>query len=223
MNKIEQYTLDFLQDLANNNNREWFNANKPRYEKAKKNFELFAQDLLTHLQSIDGSLASIELKQCLYRIYRDARFSKNKDPYKTHFGVYIAKNGGRNSLFAGYYFHLDPNESFFGGGIYMPQPEYLKVLRKEIYYQIDEFKGILNEPNFKKYFPGIDPIDKLVKAPVGFPKDFPEIELLKNKHYFASHIFPMQRAVDGDFNSFVYEGMSNVKTLVDFINFSIEH
>ena len=132
MNKIEQHTLDFLRDLAQNNNREWFAANKARYETGKKNFELFAQDLLTHLQSIDSSLASIELKQCLYRIYRDVRFSKNKDPYKTHFGVYIAKNGGRNSLFAGYYFHLDPNEAFFGGGIYMPQPEYLKMVRKKI-------------------------------------------------------------------------------------------
>jgi uncharacterized protein (TIGR02453 family) len=223
MNIIEQHTLDFLRDLAQNNNREWFAANKPRYEKAKKNFELFAQDLLTHLQSIDSSLASIELKQCLYRIYRDVRFSKNKDPYKTHFGVYIAKNGGRNSLFAGYYFHLDPNESFFGGGIYMPQPEYLKMLRKEIYYQIEEFKGILNEPKFKKFYTGIDPIDTLKKAPVGFPKDFPEIDLLKNKHYFASHIFPLQQAANTDFASVVYEGMTNVKPLVDFINFTVEH
>lgn len=223
MHKIEPYTLDFLKDLAQNNNREWFNANKPRYEMAKKNFEFFAQDLLTYLQSIDPSLNSIEVKQCLYRIYRDVRFSKNKVPYKTHLGLYVAKNGGKNSLAAGYYFHIDANESFFGGGLYMPESEYLKMLRKEIYYQIDEFKGILNEPNFKKYYNGIDPLDKLVRPPVGFPKDFPEIELLKNKHFFSSHPFAINRTLDSDFGAFVQEGMRNVKPLIDFINFTLEH
>jgi uncharacterized protein (TIGR02453 family) len=151
------------------------------------------------------------------------RFSKNKDPYKTHFGVYMAKNGGRNSLLAGYYFHLDPNESFFGGGIYMPQPEYLKTLRKEIYYQIDDFNAILNNSSFKKYYSGIDPIEKLKKNPVGFPADFEHIDLLKNKHFFASHIFKMEDAVTDPFLQKVQEGMGNVKPLVDFINFTIEH
>jgi uncharacterized protein (TIGR02453 family) len=222
MQKIEQHTIDFLRDLAENNNRDWFNENKPRYEKAKKNFEAFATDLLAYMQSVDPALANIEIKQCLYRIYRDVRFSKNKDPYKTHFGVYIAKNGGRNSLLAGYYFHLDPKESFFGGGIYMPQPEYLKTLRKEIYYQIDDFNAILNNPSFKKYYSGIDPIEKLKKNPVGFPADFEHIDLLKNKHYFASHIFNAEDVLNESFLKNVQEGMGAAKPLCDFINFTLD-
>lgn len=222
MHKIEQHSIDFLRDLAENNNREWFNENKPRYEKARKNFEVFATDLLTYLQSIDPALANIEIKQCLYRIYRDVRFSKNKDPYKTHFGCYMAKNGGRNSLLAGYYFHLDPKESFFGGGIYMPQPEYLKTLRKEIYYQIDDFNKILNNPSFKKFYSGIDPIEKLKKNPVGYPADFEHIELLKNKHFFASHIFKMENVVNDQFMEWVQKGMCAVKPLNDFINFTLD-
>lgn len=222
MHKIEQHTIDFLRDLAENNNREWFNENKPRYEKARKNYEAFATDLLAYMQSIDSALANIEIKQCLYRIYRDVRFSKNKDPYKTHFGCYMAKNGGRSSLLAGYYFHLDPNESFFGGGIYMPQLEYLKTLRKEIYYQIDDFNKILHEPTFKHFFNGIEPYEKLKKAPVGFPPDFEHIDILKNKHFFASHYFKVEEVLEESFLNRLHEGMSAVKPLNDFINFTLD-
>ena len=222
MHKIEQHTIDFLRDLAENNNREWFNENKPRYEKARKNYEAFATDLLAYMQSIDPALANIEIKQCLYRIYRDVRFSKNKDPYKTHFGCYMAKNGGRSSLLAGYYFHLDPNESFFGGGIYMPQPEYLKTLRKEIYYQIDDFNKILHERTFKHFFNGIEPYEKLKKAPIGFPPDFEHIDILKNKHYFASHYFKAEEVLEESFLNRLHEGMSAVKPLNDFINFTLD-
>lgn len=222
MHKIEQHTIDFLRDLAENNNREWFNENKPRYEKARKNYEAFATDLLAYMQSIDSALANIEIKQCLYRIYRDVRFSKNKDPYKTHFGCYMAKNGGRSSLLAGYYFHLDPNESFFGGGIYMPQLEYLKTLRKEIYYQIDDFNKILHEPTFKHFFNGIEPYEKLKKAPIGFPPDFEHIDILKNKHFFASHYFKVEEVLEESFLNRLHEGMSAVKPLNDFINFTLD-
>jgi uncharacterized protein (TIGR02453 family) len=178
--------------------------------------------LLDNLKSFDETLRNLEVKQCLFRIYRDVRFSPNKEPYKTHFGVYFAKNGGKNSNFAGYYFHLDPDESFFGGGIYMPLSEYLKAIRKEIFYQIDEFKAIINEPVFKKYYDGIEEIEKLKKAPVDFPKDFPDIELLKNKHFFSSHYYNPQEVLKEDFINYVTTGLKAVKPLVDFINFTVE-
>ncbi|MCL1850241.1 MAG: DUF2461 domain-containing protein [Bacteroidetes bacterium] len=223
MAKINPETLQFLTELKTNNNRDWFQTHKTEADRARKNYEDFANSLLENLKSFDKSLQNIEIKQCIFRIYRDVRFSPNKEPYKTHFGVYFAKNGGKNSDLAGYYFHLDPEESFFGGGIYMPLPEYLKILRKEIYYQIDEFKAILNAPDFKKYYPeGIEEIEKLKKAPADFPKDFPDIELLKNKHFFTSHYFKPEKALKEDFSAYVSNGFKAVKPLVDFINFTVE-
>ena len=222
MTKIIPETFQFLSELKKNNTRDWFQKNKPEYIKVRKNFEDFATELLENMKSFDKSLQNIEIKQCLFRIYRDVRFSPNKEPYKTHFGVYFAKNGGRKTDLAGYYFHLDPEESFFGGGIYMPIPEYLKILRKEIYYQIDEFKAILETPTFKNYYDGIEEIEKLKKAPADFPKDFPEIELLKNKHFFTSHYFNPQDALKEDFFNYVSDGFRAVKPLIDFINFTIE-
>ena len=222
MVKINPETLQFLVALKQNNHRDWFHAHKSDYEKARQNFEYFTRILLENLQSFDETLQNIEIKQCLFRIYRDVRFSPNKEPYKTHFGAYFAKNSGKNSDFAGYYFHLDPEESFFGGGIYMPLPEYLRIIRKEIYYQIDEFKAIIDAPSFKKYYLGIDPIEKLKKAPADFSKDFPDIELLKNKHFFASHYYNPQEALKEDFINDVMNGLKVVKPLVDFINFSVD-
>jgi len=221
MIRICPETLQFLTALKANNQRDWFHAHKLDYEKAKQNFEDFTSILFDNLKTFDETLQYLEIKQCLFRIHRDVRFSPNKEPYKTHFGVYFGKNGGKNSDFAGYYFHLDPEESFFGGGIYMPLPEYLKTIRKEIYYQIDEFKAIIDKPSFKKYYAGIDPIDKLKKVPVDFPKDFPEIELLKNKHFFASCYFNPQNALKEGFINEVINGFKSVKPLVDFINFSV--
>jgi uncharacterized protein (TIGR02453 family) len=223
MAKINPETLQFLTVLKQNNQRDWFHEHKSDYEKAKNNFVDFASTLLENLQSFDQTLQNVEIKQCFFRIYRDVRFSPNKEPYKTHFGVYFAKNGGKNSDFAGYYFHLDPEESFFGGGIYMPLPEYLKIIRKEIYYQIDEFNAILNALSFKKYYPdGIEEIEKLKKAPTDFPKDFPDIELLKNKHFFTSYYYQPQDALKDDFINDVTNGFKAVKPLVDFINFTID-
>jgi len=222
MAKINSEVLQFLTSLKQNNHRDWFHAHKSEYDKIRKNFESVASILLENLKSFDETLQNIELKQCLFRIYRDVRFSLNKEPYKTHFGVYFAKNGGKNSHYAGYYFHLDPDESFFGGGIYMPIPEYLKKIRKEIYYQIDEFKTIITAPSFAKYYDGIEEIEKLKKAPVDFPKNFPDIELLKNKHFFSSHYFNPQDALEDNFVNEVTNGFKAVKPLVDFINSSVE-
>jgi uncharacterized protein (TIGR02453 family) len=222
MTRINPETLQFLTALKTNNQRDWFQTHKAEADKARKNYEEFASALLENLKSFDQSLQNIDIKQCIFRIYRDVRFSPNKEPYKTHFGVYFGKNGGKNSNFAGYYFHLDPDECFFGGGIYMHLPEYLKIIRKEIYYQIEEFKAILEASAFKKYYDGIEEIEKLKKPPIDFPKDFSDIELLKNKHFFASHYFNPQDALKEDFINFVSDGFKAVKPLVDFINFTID-
>ena len=218
---IEKETIAFLKDLHENNCREWFYANKNRYDAARANYETFMQEQLDYLIANDATLKGLELKQCLFRIYQDVRFSRSKVPYKSHFGCYIATKGGRSSNFAGYYFHLGAEESFFGGGIYMPIPGYLKIVRKEIYYQIDEFKAILNNPLFKKYYDGIEPIDQLKRAPAEFPKDFPDLDLLRNRHFFVSHYLKNEIIIKENFSDFVKEGFQIAKSLVDFINFTV--
>ena len=222
MATINSETLQFLAALKQNNNREWFQLHKSDYEKARKNFEEFAGVLLENMKSFDETLRDVEVKQSIFRIYRDVRFSPNKEPYKTNFGMAIAKKGGKISNFAGYYFHLAPDECFFGGGIYMPTPEHLKIIRKEIYYQIKEFNAIIEAPAFRKYYDGIEEIEKLKKAPADFPKDFHYIELLKNKHFFSSHYYNKEDLFKEDFINYTSLGFKAVKPLIDFINFSIE-
>ncbi len=175
----------FLNDLQKNNNRDWFKANEIRYQLAKNEFEDFIEEVIPGLKKIDNDIDAINAKECIFRIYKDVRFSKDKNPYKTNFGAYISK-GGRKSKFAGYYIHLEPGKSFIGGGIYMPEAAELKAIRDEIFNNTGAFKKILNNQSFKKYFKEIYG-EKLITAPKGFPKDFADIDLLKNKHYAVTH------------------------------------
>jgi len=178
--------LPFLEDLQKNNNREWFQKNKSRYDEAKNEFESFLELVIPAIAKYDPGVKFVEPKDCIFRIFRDVRFSKDKSPYKTNFGAWITSSG-RKSSGPGFYFHLQPGESFLAGGIHMPDTEKLKKIRKEIYYNIDELKSIFNEKTFKKFFNGIDEWDKQKLAPREFPKDFPDIDILKNKSYTVSH------------------------------------
>ena len=181
-------SYQFLHQLRQNNNREWFQKNKPLYVEAKDEFELFINNLISEIQHIDSEVDVFDAKECMFRIFRDVRFSKNKEPYKLNFGAFIAK-GGRKSPFAGYYIHFQPGDSFIGGGVYMPQPRFLLSIRTKIYEHPEEYKKIINDTEFKKYFNGLFG-DTLKTAPRGFPKDFSDIELLKNKHYAVAHHVP---------------------------------
>jgi len=179
---------EFLCDLQINNDRDWFHKNEKRYKEAKNEFELFVEKLIVRTREFDPTIGFLAAKDCTFRIYRDVRFSGNKDPYKTNMGAYIVR-GGKKSPFAGYYMHLEPEASFIGGGIYMPEPAVLNALRTEVFENTDEFKKILNEKEFSKVFPEIYG-EKLKTAPKGFPKDFADIDLLKYKHYSLSHRVP---------------------------------
>lgn len=179
--------LNFLNELKENNNREWFAQNKDRYEIVKSEFEEIAKLLIINISEFDEDIKNIDVKDCVFRIYRDTRFSLDKTPYKTHFGVFIASAGGRKSQRGGYYLHFDPAGCFLAVGVWCPPPNILKALRKCIYENIEEFNEIRNEQNFKKYFSSFYEEDKLKKVPTGFPKDFPDAELLKLKHYMVDY------------------------------------
>jgi uncharacterized protein (TIGR02453 family) len=182
---ITKDILNFLKALKGNNNREWFAENKAWYEKSKQDFSEFVELLILEIRKIDNEIGALEAKDCQFRIFRDVRFSKDKSPYKTNFGAYISR-GGKKLNFAGYYFHMEPGEYFMSGGVYMPQGPVLKAIRQEIFHRIDEFKDLINAPAFKKNFKGLSEIEKLKTPPKDFPKDFPDIDLLKHKHYIMS-------------------------------------
>lgn len=180
---ISNGIIGFLKELQMNNNREWFEENKTWYESSRKEFAQFVEILIHEIRQVDDQVGMLQAKDCMFRIYRDVRFSKDKSPYKTNFGAYISR-GGKKLNFAGYYFHIEPGEYFLSGGIYMPDGAVLKAIRNEIFHRIDEFKAILEAPGFQKYFGGkLWEIEKTKTAPRDFPKDFPDIELLKHKHY----------------------------------------
>src|SRR5512136_197267 len=138
---MEKVILSFLEQLQENNNREWFQVNKILYEKAKAEFEEFINSLIPAIAKFDDSVRHVTAKDCIFRIFRDVRFAKDKSPYKTNFGAFMSK-GGRKSHGPGYYFHLSPEECFLSGGVWMPAPDVMKKIRQEIYYNIAEFNGI---------------------------------------------------------------------------------
>jgi uncharacterized protein (TIGR02453 family) len=186
MTAISKETFAFLNDLKINNNREWFNANKERYETAKKEFEDFIDKLILGIATFDNSIAHFTAKECIFRIYRDVRFSKDKAPYKTHFGAYITSAPKKSEIHsrAGYYIQISPGDSFLGGGAYLPQSDWLQDIRQEISYHGDEFRAILGDPDFKKYFGEMDG-EKLTKVPRGYNPDHPEIEYIKHKSFLG--------------------------------------
>jgi uncharacterized protein (TIGR02453 family) len=183
---MKTLVLDFLAQLEKNNNREWFQQNKKQYDDAKKEVEAFVNAIIPDLAKFDDSVRYVEAKECLFRIFRDVRFAKDKSPYKINMGAWISR-AGRKSAGPGYYIHLQPGGSFLAAGVYMPEPDQLKKIRNEVYYNITEFKSILNEKKLKKYTSGLSDMDKGKMAPRDYPKDFPDMELLKHKHYILSY------------------------------------
>ncbi len=185
---LQKNTLDFLRALGRNNNRPWFEKNRDRYEAAKADFEAFTAGLIAELGKADKALKTLQPKDCIFRIFRDVRFSKDKKPYKSHFGAVIAP-GGRKSERAGFYLQADPGGSFIAGGRWMPSPEHLKDIRKEIYYHAAVFRRILSAKDFKKHFGELTDT-RLSRPPKGFDKNFPDIEWLKYTSYIVEAAVP---------------------------------
>lgn len=215
--KISPFVFEFLNDLSYNNNREWFMDNKKRWQSVKEDFLEFVDGIIPDLYKIDPSIGMQTADKCMYRIYRDLRFSTDKTPYKTHLAVYIATGGVKRHGKPGYYLHIQNNNSSLGGGIYMPQPNVLELIRKEIFYNVDVFEEIMKSKEYSAYFDGLWQIDMLKQAPKGFPKDFEAIDYLKYKHYASMHNFSDEVATDDNFRNYVLEGFKATYRLNKFI------
>ncbi|MEM7298672.1 MAG: DUF2461 domain-containing protein [Bacteroidota bacterium] len=177
-----QFVYDFLSDLANHNKKEWMDDNKKRYLEAKGIVIDLVAQVIEKASAFDPTLEGIDPKKTLFRINRDIRFSKNKDPYKTNFGASIV-DGGRRSGNPGYYIHIKSDNNFVGGGVYQPAPDILQKVRQEIDYNGNEVKAIIGDKKFKAIYPSAHDEDKLKTAPKGYPKDHENIDLLQLKHY----------------------------------------
>lgn len=211
------HILKFLRDIKKNNDREWFEKNKPRYLEAKLEFEAFVAALLKEMVKFDEGLAGLNPKKLAFRIYRDVRFSKDKSPYKTNMGSGFSPNG-KLVQEPGYYVHIQPGDkSFVAGGIYMPDPANLAKVRQEIDYNADKLKKIMNNAAFKKAFDGFDDFDKLKTVPKGYAKDHPQIDLLKHKSFIVSHAFTDKEVIDKKFVQTAAKYAKAIGPLNDFI------
>ena len=218
---LQSSTIQFLKALKKNNNKEWFDKNRKIYEQAKADYLNFVTILLNEIQGFDTSLMELQPKQCIFRLNRDVRFSKNKDPYKTNFGASFSK-GAKKIQTAGYYFHLEPGENFVGGGLWMPMAPDLNKVRQEIDYCFKEFSSILKKPAFKSTYGDIDNSMKLVRPPKGFDVDNPALEYLKLKSFVVTRSIKDTELTDNQLVKNVVKDFKTIAPLVHFLNRAIE-
>lgn len=212
--------ISFLSDLKINNNRDWFNENKDRYQAAKNEHEELVSRILSGFSSIDLNVPSMKPSECVFRIYRDVRFSPNKEPYKTAMGAVFSK-GGRKGKYAGYYLHIEPGNSFAGGGIWRPENDVLKSIRYEVYNFPEEFIKIIHQKDFAARFGEING-EKLKNPPKDFPADFKYIELLKHKSFTVGHAFADDQLLGGDFYDELMKTFTSMVPFIAFLNRGIE-
>jgi uncharacterized protein (TIGR02453 family) len=212
--------FDFLNELKDNNNREWFNDNKDRYKAALGEFEGIVGQLIASIGQFDDAIRLLEPKECIFRIYKDIRFSKNKEPYKTNMGAYLAR-GGRKSRFSGYYAHFEPNGSFLSGGIYLPEPAVLNRVREDIDLYYDDLINIIDKPSFRKFFTELHG-DRLKTIPKGYSKDNPAAEILKHKSLYVARMLSNNEVDSPSYVAEATETFRELKPFNDFLNRAIE-
>lgn len=217
---LQHSSLTFLNDLAQNNNKVWFDKHRDEYLAVKEDFEGLVTGVLGGLAASDAVFEEVNAKDCIMRIFRDVRFSKDKTPYKTNLGAGFSK-GGKKFSGAGYYLHIEPGgKSFAGGGAWQPEAPLLKAIRQEIDYNLDAFTGIINDKKFKKYFPKIDG-EQLKKLPQGYAADNPAIEWLKLKSFTVGYSFSDEEVTAKGFEKKAVETFRTMAPFIDFLNKSL--
>lgn len=216
---VNKETLNFLSTLEINNNREWFNENKQLYLEAKANVENVVNEIIAEVAEFDESVERLEAKNCIFRIYKDTRFSKDKTPYKTNLGASLVEKGPKTLNHAGYYIHFEPGKSFLAGGVYMTEPKNLKAIRKAISSDGDSFLKILNKKSFKEILELQG--TKLVKVPQGFDKEDPMGDYLKFKQFTVFHALSDADVLDKDFVKNTVKVLKEIYSFNRFLNEAI--
>lgn len=204
-------TLSFLADLRENNNRDWFTENRDRYEAALADAADFAQVVLDQLRTHDRMKTSSG-KRALYRLYRDNRFHPNRPPYKSWFGAHFRRATGDRG--GGYYVHIEPGKSFAGGGFYRPEAADLADMRAQIDADSEPLRKALADPRFVETFGELQG-EKLKTAPRGYPRDHPDVDLLRYKSMYAMRPFADDEVLAADFTTRVDETLRALRPLLD--------
>ena len=219
--------LNFLRDLENNNNREWFNSNKDQYQKVLKKWNTFCESLITEIGRFDEDIAPLTIKDCTYRIYRDTRFSKDKSPYKTHFGVFLAK-GGKKSMHAGYYFHIGtgnsseyPHAHMLASGNYCYDNMAVKILREDISDEWQTFStSILGQVN-RLFIPDME--GALKRVPREYDPNAPYADWMRMKSYCLTAKTDDKFLLEDDLTKRVAELFKTTKPFIDYINRAVDY
>lgn len=211
---IPKSTLTFLKKLAVNNNKVWFDLHREEYNQAKLNFEELVKNLIDQISKFED-LGILTPKDCLFRINRDVRFSKDKRPYKKNLSAAIAK-GGKKNIFGSYYLHIQPGESFLAGGIYSPDTKTLNKFRDYILDRPKKFLSTIEKPAFKKYFGELQG-ESLVNTPRGYSKDLPLQQFLKMKSLVAIHHFSDETLTSKNLESEIITGCKLLQPYLELI------
>jgi uncharacterized protein (TIGR02453 family) len=212
-------TLKFLKGLKKNNDKSWFDKHRQEYEDARDDFERFIQQVIDRQSKSDEDLKNLVARKCLFRINRDIRFSKDKSPYKKNFAASMDR-GGKKSGLAGYYFHLEPGESFLGAGIWQPEPSSVKKIRQEIDYHPEVLDVLLKSKKFKSFYPGLYTGEdvQLKKIPAGYEKDNPAAEYLRFKSWMVITAVTDNLLTSKNLLKFTLDAFKTAQPLVKFLN-----
>lgn len=219
---ITKNILRFLSSIKKNNNKVWLDANRTLYDDSKDAFTAEVAEILKGIASFDNAFMNLTPKECMFRLNRDVRFSKEKHPYKTNFAAYF-NPAGKKGDGAGYYIHIEPGKSFAAAGVWQPPAEHLAKIRQEIDYNLDEWRKIISNKKFKQaYGNGFGNSDSLVRAPKGYDENNPAIEFLKMKNFVATHSFTNAELQDKNFVKTLVKTFEHAKPFIDFINRSLD-
>ena len=218
---LQPLTIKFLKDLQKNNNKPWFDEHRKQYDIAKTDFLLLVSALIKSIAAFDPPIAALAEKNCIFRINRDVRFSKNKSPYKNNMAGYFNKDGKKGNG-SGYYLHIEPGKSFAAGGTWMPLPVDLAKIRQEVDYDFADWRYITNRAEFKKQFKnGLDTADILQRPPRGYDENNPAIQIIKLKSFVVRRSFSDAEVLDKHFVREVTKTFRAMKPMIDFLNKAI--
>ncbi|MBK9733625.1 MAG: DUF2461 domain-containing protein [Saprospiraceae bacterium] len=216
---LDPNTIDFLRDLKHNNHKGWFDQNRNRYDIVKSDYLNLASNILAEMKKADETLDILSPKDCIFRINKDIRFSKDKTPYKTNLGIALHPYGKKMQL-AAYYVHIEEGQSFVGGGLWAPEAPLLSKVRKEIHYFYNDLETILENSAFKKTFGSLDVEEgqKLSRPPKGYEMDDQAIEFLKLKSFTVSRSISDSILTSEKLMPFIVESFKVLQPFLIFIN-----
>ena len=219
---LQPSTITFLRQLKRHNEKPWFDANRVKYLDARADFENLIRQIITEFGKIDPDISTLQVKDCVFRIYRDTRFSKNKTPYKTHFAAGINK-GGKRVHVPGYYFHAELGDyTYCGGGIWRPDTPELKKIRQEIDYNYEDFLSIIKDKKFVKMFGDLDDEAALSRAPQGYEEDNPAIKYLKMRSFIAGVSFSDEELTSKGLLKKIVHTFTVMKPFINFLSRALE-